>query len=73
MFSNEFNPDDTVTTILDESGQYEDVEVVIDEDGVIIRQYVEDFGWYDTIYLTHKMFSDMKESMNQPEGFFKTR
>lgn len=73
MFTNEFDFDSTTTTILDETGEQEDVEVVIDDDGVLIRQYVEDFGWYDAIYLTHKMFKDMIESTNHPEGFFQTR
>lgn len=72
MFSNEFEPECTVTTILDETGEHQDVQLVIHNDGVYIRQYTES-ETVDVIWLTHKMFKDMIEAMGYPEGFYQTR
>ena len=41
MFTNEFEFDHTVTTVLDETAGFEDVQLVIDDGGVFIRQYNE--------------------------------
>lgn len=74
MFTNEFEPDHTLTTVMDETGQYPDVQLVIADDGVYIRQVPEeDDKPADLILLTHKMFKDMMEAMNQPAGFYQTR
>ena len=72
MFTNEFEHDATVTTILDESGQHEDVEVVIDDFGCFIRQYNEAHNRFDLVVFTHEMFQEMLVAMNKPEGAYKT-
>ena len=74
MFTNEFEWDHTVTTIMDETAQYTDVELVIDDAGVFLRQFPEDDSKpADLICLTHKMFYDMLESLKLPEGFYVTK
>ena len=74
MFSNEMEWDHTVTTVLDETGQYTDVELVIDDAGVFIRQFPEDDKKpADLICMTHKMFKDMVEALNHKEGFYITK
>lgn len=74
MFTNEFDFEATVTTVLDETGQYQDVELIIDDAGVFIRQYPEKEGAApDLIILTHKMFYDMVEALQHTEGFYVTR
>jgi|TARA_R110000782_G_scaffold100185_1_gene186219 hypothetical protein len=73
MFTNEFDWDETVTTVMDETGDYEDVQVMISDDGVAIRQFSEnDDRPPDLVFLTHKMFKDMIYAMKLPEGFYKT-
>lgn len=72
MFTNEFEENATITTVMDEAGELEDVQLVIEDGGVYIRQYTEK-GSVDVIWLTHKMFKDMLEAMNQSEGFFVTK
>lgn len=74
MFTNEIKWDHTVTTIMDETGEYTDVELTIDDDGVFLRQFPEDDRIpADLISMSHKMFKDMLEALNQSEGFFITK
>jgi hypothetical protein len=74
MFTNEFEWDHSVTTVLDETGQYADVELVIDDAGVFLRQFPEnDEKPADLICMTHKMFKDMVEALKLPAGFYVTK
>lgn len=73
MFTNEFDFDATVTTVMDETAEYEDVELTIEEDVVYIRQFPKNENIAaDLITMTPKMFRDLLEAMNMPEGFYKT-
>ena len=73
MFTNEIEWDHTVTTVLDESGQYADVELIIDDAGVFIRQFPEkDDKPADLICMSHKMFKDLVEALNHKDGFYVT-
>lgn len=71
MFTNEFEWDATVTTILDESGQNEDVQVLIEDHGCFIRQYNEPLDRYDVISLTHEMFAEFLMAMKSKEGAYR--
>ena len=73
MFTNEIEWDETVTTVMDDTGTEEDVVLFIDDHGVFIRQYNEQLDKYDLVTLSHKMFSEMLEAMKQKEGFFVSR
>jgi len=76
MFTNEFDFDNgsaSITTILDETAQHEDVQLIIDDEAVYIRQFPEKGPPADLISMTPKMFKDMMEAMNHPEGFFVTK
>lgn len=73
MFTNEFDFEETVTTVLDETASYADVELVIADEGVYIRQFSKQDGTADLIMLSHKMFKDMLEALNHSEGFFVTK
>ena len=73
MFTNEIEWDETITTIMDDSGRHEDVQLFIDDNGVFIRQYNERMRKYDLIELTHKMYHEMIEAMRHKEGVFVTR
>lgn len=70
MFTNEFDFDETVTTILDESGEHEDVRVIISEDTVFIQQWDDAREKYEVVYMTPKMFYELQEAMKRPEGLY---
>ena len=74
MFSTEFNFEDITITLLDETGEYEDVQVYLEEDVVYIRQFSENEDKpADLIVMTPKMFRDLIEAMDLPEGFYVTK
>lgn len=71
MITNEFEFDETVTTVMDETGEHEDVQLFIADDTVYIRQFSEnDDKVADLIIMTPKMFKDMLTALELPEGFF---
>jgi hypothetical protein len=70
MFTNEFEFDETVTTIMDEAAEYEDVHVVITDDQVFIRQWDDDREKYEIICMSPKMFYELQEAMKRPAGLF---
>ena len=74
MFWNEFEFEGTRTIVMDETGENEDVELAIDDDAVYIRQFnaVGKVDIPDLIVMTPKMFKDLIEALNYPEGMYKT-
>lgn len=70
MFSNEFDHDEIMVTVLDDYGNYEDVKLGIYDDMVIIRQWDDLTNCYSEIAMSPEMFRDLLLSMNQSEGVF---
>jgi len=69
MFTVEFEIDASVITVLDETGQYDDVEVIIGEDSeVFIRQFDDENNSYDMIIMTYAQLIDILASLNSTEG-----
>jgi len=75
LFTNEFEFDATITTVMDETAEHEDVQLIISEDVVYIRQFNDEKRQttYDLIAMTPKMFKDMVTALNQTEGVFSTQ
>ena len=72
MFTVEFESDSTVITSLDESGQMEDVEVLIsDDDVVFMRQWQEELGKYEMVVMTYQQLLDITASLQTTEGLHK--
>lgn len=72
MFTVEFEPDASIVTSLDESGQMEDVEVVIADDGVVfMRQWQEELGKYEMLVMTYQQLLDITASLQTTEGLHK--
>jgi len=72
MFTNEFEYDATVTTILDETDECEDVEITIDDAGVFMRQFNEVTNKYDLIVMSHIQFQEFLLAMRTTEGAYRT-
>lgn len=73
MFSVEHEFDSTTVTILDDTGDEEDVAVVFFDDAVYIRQYYEDTDLAAVISMTPKMFAELVAAWNSPEGSYIAR
>lgn len=72
MFTVEFEPDASVITSLDESGEMEDVEVIISEDDVVfMRQWQEELGKYEMLVLSYQQLLDITASLQTTEGLHK--
>jgi hypothetical protein len=73
MFTNEFDFDETVTTVMDESAEYEDVHVLISDDQVFIRQWDDNRERYEIVCMSPKMFFEIQEAMKYPAGLFQVK
>lgn len=72
MFTVEFEPDASVITSLDETGEMEDVEVIIsDDDVVFMRQWQEELGKYEMLVLSYQQLLDITASLQTTEGLHK--
>ena len=70
MFTNEFEFDETIITVLDDGGTYEDVQLYLDENEVYVRQWNERRGCYDLLVMSPKMLAEILEAMKLPEGAY---
>lgn len=72
MFTVEFEKDYSVVTSMDEQNNFDDVEMYLENDGVVyLRQYVEDIDTHQVIEISYKQLLDLWSSMRQTEGLFK--
>ena len=71
MFTVEMEGEDTIVRTLDQSGENEDLELIIDSDGdYILRQYNDNFGAYDLVVMSGQQFRDICAAMNLPVGTY---
>jgi len=70
MFTNEFESSYSKTTILDEGDEVEDIEIIVHDEGVIVRQWNDETEIFDVVDFTHHMFKEFISSLNQSEGAF---
>ena len=73
MFSVEHEFDSTTVTILDDSGDEEDVAVILFDDVVYIRQYLADTDAAAIISMTPKMFNELMAAWNSGDGSYVMR
>ena len=71
MFTIEMDWDESVITILDESGEYDDLQVFMYDDIVYIRQWFEEADRFNTIAITPKMLEEFRTSFKLPEGAYR--
>ena len=72
MFQNEFDFEETITTLIDDYAVHEDVQLIIDDNEVFIRQWNENLQRYDLITMSHKMFLELQQALQHTEGLFRT-
>lgn len=72
MFTVEFEHDASIIRTLDETGTFEDIEVIIGDEGIVyIRQYEEAEKGYQMLMLTYQQLLDIAASIKTPEGMHK--
>jgi len=73
MYTVEFDYDSVVTTTLDETDSFEDVELILGEDmTVFMRQWCEEMGEYQILFMSYQQLLDLLVSMHSPEGAYRT-
>ena len=72
MFTNEFDHDLTTITIMDETGESNDLIVDAFDDIVYIRQYDNDLEMDTILMISTAMFDDLINAIHSPEGMHKT-
>ena len=64
MFTVEHFLEDTVVRTLDQEGKLEDVELIIDDTSVFLRQWQEDRGCYELIEMSGQQFKDILSAID---------
>jgi hypothetical protein len=71
MFTIEFEKDAAVIVTLDEEDRFEDVELVLAEEGVVyVRQFDDKMQEHQVIYMSYQQLLDLFAAMQQPEGSY---
>ena len=70
MFTVEEEFDESIVTILDNNGQYEDITMYFSENGVYIVQYNEKTDSDSIIELSTEMWETMIEAYNRINGTY---
>ena len=73
MFTTEIDHDEILITILDETDYHEDVQFVIFDDIVYIRQWSEELELFETVAMSPDMFDEFRKALNLPEGAYYTK
>lgn len=73
MFTVEMDHDEITVTVLDNEGNWDDVETIIYDDVVYIRQFDEKEGHMQMIGMSPQMFHELIHSMEYSEGAYVTR
>ena len=70
MFTIEFDDDETLITVLDDTGELEDVSALLYDDYCHFRQWNEKDQRYDVITLKPNMYLKLMEAWKLPEGSY---
>lgn len=73
MFTNEFEYDETVITIMDEEANFDDIKIIFSDETVHIIQYNSDsnIDIPNVICMSHQMFKEIQYSLLSSEGMYK--
>lgn len=70
MFTIEMDWDETAITVLDSTGKFEDLQVIIYEDIAYIRQWDEDIGRHHLIAISPEQLLELSKSFKLPVGTY---
>ena len=70
MFTIEMDCDETAITVLDQTGENEDVQFLIYDDIAYIRQFDNDMNRFSIITMSQDQIGEIIASMNLPEGAY---
>jgi len=71
MFTVEFEHDSSVIRSLDETGEFDDIEMILDDDGLVfMRQWDDSLDKYEMLVMTYQQLLDLIVSLKQTEGLF---
>ena len=70
MITIEFDMDETLITIMDDTGELEDVGALLYDDYCHLRQWNEKLNRYDVITLKPEMYFKLMKSFNLTEGTY---
>lgn len=73
MFTVEHIDDATVVTILDTTGQMEDVEVTFDGSGVWIRQFDLQNNEHELVFMQPNQWESLMASLHCEEGMYRLK
>lgn len=72
MYTVEFEHDIAIVTSMDEHDEYEDLEVVLADEGTVyLRQYDESYKSYQLIVISYQQLLDLITSLDQTEGMWR--
>ena len=63
--------DAAIVTTLDEGGDQEDVQLIIADDAVYLRQWDDTSDKFAVILMSYQQLLDLAASLNRTEGLFK--
>ena len=70
MITIEFDLDETAITILDDTGELEDIQAFLYDDYCHFRQWNEKTQRFDVITLTSEMYLKLMKAWQLPEGVY---
>ena len=70
MITIEFDMDESLITIMDDTGELEDVGALLYDDYCHLRQWNEKLNRYDVITLKPEMYLKLMKSFNLEEGTY---
>lgn len=73
MFTVEMDHDEITVTVLDNNGNWDDVELIMYDDVIYIRQFDAELDAMQMIAMSPQMFGELMLSMKHPEGSYMTK
>ena len=70
MITIEFDMDETLVTVMDDTGELEDVSALLYDDYCHFRQWNEKNQGFDVITLTPEMYLKLMKAWTLPEGAY---
>jgi hypothetical protein len=72
MYTVEFESDASIITTLDDKDSFNDVEMVLADDGsVYLRQFDEALEEYQMLYMSYQQWLDLIAAQQSPEGAYR--